>query len=55
LRAFRSGLEAEGKKFKQVIVAVARKLLTVLNAMPRTGNCPTKGAHSTVMHLGGTL
>jgi transposase len=36
-RAFRSRLEAEGKKFKQVIIAVARKLLTVLKAMLRTG------------------
>ena len=36
-RAFRVRLQAEGKKVKQAIVATARKLLTMLNAMLRTG------------------
>ncbi|KIQ67918.1 transposase, partial [Wenxinia marina] len=33
--AFRARLEAAGKRPKQAIIAVARKLLTVLNAMLR--------------------
>ena len=37
LRAFRSRLEAAGKPPKVAIVAVARKLLTILNAMFRDG------------------
>ena len=36
-RAFRARLIAAGKTVKQALVAVARKLLTVLNAMLRTG------------------
>ena len=36
-RAFHVRLQAEGKKVKQAIVATARKLLTMLNAMLRTG------------------
>lgn len=35
--AFRARLEAAGKTAKQAIIAVARKLLTILNAMLRTG------------------
>lgn len=35
--AFRARLEAKGKTAKQAIIAVARKLLTILNAMLRTG------------------
>jgi transposase len=38
LRAFRTRLEAAGKPAKVAIVAVARKLLTILNAMFRDGN-----------------
>ncbi len=38
LRAFRTRLEAAGKPPKVAIVAVARKLLTILNAMFRDGN-----------------
>ena len=37
LRAFRKRLEAAGKPTKVAIVAVARKLLTILNAMFRDG------------------
>lgn len=37
LRAFRTRLEAAGKPAKVAIVAVARKLLTILNAMFRDG------------------
>jgi len=37
LRAFRQRLLAAGKKPKVAIVAVMRKLLTTLNAMPRDG------------------
>lgn len=37
LRAFRARLEAAGKPPKQAIVACARKLLTILNAMLRSG------------------
>lgn len=37
LKAFRARLEAQGKPKKVAIVAVARKLLTILNAMLRTG------------------
>lgn len=37
LAAFRGRLEAAGKTPKQAIIAVARKLLTCLNAMLRTG------------------
>jgi transposase len=36
-RAFKERLIATGKAKKLVIVACARKLLTVLNAMTRTG------------------
>lgn len=36
LKAFRSRLEAAGKSKKTAIVAVARKLLTILNAMMKT-------------------
>ncbi|MFV1441976.1 transposase [Phaeobacter sp. JH20_36] len=35
--AFRARLQAKGKTPKQAIIAVARKLLTILNAMLRTG------------------
>lgn len=35
LRAFRAGLKARGKPFKVAIIACARKLLTILNAMLR--------------------
>lgn len=35
--AYRARLEAKGKTAKQAIIAVARKLLTILNAMLRTG------------------
>ena len=35
LRAMRARLEAAGKPFKVAIIAVARKLLTILNAMAR--------------------
>ncbi len=38
LRAFRTRLEAAGKPAKVAIVAVAKKLLTILNAMFRDGN-----------------
>ncbi len=38
LRAFRTRLEAAGKPAKVAIVAVARKLLTILNAMFRDEN-----------------
>ncbi len=38
LRAFRQRLETAGKPAKVAIVAVARKLLTILNAMFRDGN-----------------
>jgi len=38
LRAFRTRLEAAGKPAKVAIVAVARKLLTILNAMFRDDN-----------------
>jgi transposase len=34
-KAFRERLEARGRTPKQAIIAVARKLLTVLNAMLR--------------------
>jgi transposase len=37
LKAFRNRLEAAGKPFKVAIIAVARKLLTILNAMIRDG------------------
>ena len=37
LKAFRERLEARGRTPKQAIIAVARKLLTILNAMLRTG------------------
>jgi transposase len=37
LAAFRNRLEAAGKKPKQAIIAVAHKLLVMLNAMLRTG------------------
>lgn len=37
LRAFRQRLEADGKPKKLAIIAVARKLLTILNAMARDG------------------
>ena len=36
LRAFRARLQAAGKPFKVTIIATARKLLTILNAMLRT-------------------
>ena len=36
-RAFRARLQAAGKSVKQALVATARKLLTTLNAMLRTG------------------
>lgn len=36
-KAFRAKLEAKGKTPKQAICAVARKLLTILNAMVKTG------------------
>jgi len=38
LKAFRKRLEAAGKPFKVAIIAVARKLLTILNAMLRDGH-----------------
>lgn len=34
-QAFRANLEAQGKPVKQALFAVARKLLTILNAMIR--------------------
>lgn len=37
LRAFRNRLEANGKPAKAAIIATARKLLTILNAMFKTG------------------
>lgn len=37
LKAMRQRLEANGKPFKVAIIAVARKLLTILNAMARDG------------------
>jgi transposase len=37
LRAFRERLQDAGKPFKLAIIACARKLLTILNAMLRTG------------------
>ena len=36
-RAFRARMQANGLTVKQALVATARKLLTVLNAMLRTG------------------
>ena len=46
LRAFRERLQQAGKSAKQAIIAVARKLLTILNAMLRTGQdyAPTAAA-----------
>ena len=37
LKAFRKRLEDAGKSFKRAITAAARKRLTILNAMARTG------------------
>ena len=37
LRAFRKRLQDAGKPFKLAIIAVARKLVTILNAMLKTG------------------
>ena len=43
-KAFRARLEAKGKTPKQAICAVARKLVTILNAMMKTGQMYQKQA-----------